>query len=198
MRQRIVLALGLTLLAIVAVPLAVFLGIAGLIWKIMNWLLERSDVKCSKIAALLLLPVLLCTAGCSVKSGIRSGYEKVISAMGTLTPTPNAALIGVRTPGRDDCTGAYAASCEKARGKDVVFGGCGLQTRRLEITGSVSCQAGFVQILLKNGSKEIRLTPNSSGSIAESICGAGGDWYLSVEYADFSGSVTLCSRDSTQ
>ena len=115
-------------------------------------------MKCSKIAALLLLPVLLCTAGCSVKSGIRSGYEKVISAMGTLTPTPNAALIGVRTPGRDDCTGAYAASCEK----------------------------------------EIRLTPNSSGSIAESICGAGGDWYLSVEYADFSGSVTLCSRDSTQ
>ena len=125
-------------------------------------------MKCSKIAALLLLPVLLCTAGCSVKSGIRSGYEKVISAMGTLTPTPDAALIGVRTPGRDDCTGAYAASCEKARGKDVVFGGCGLQTRRLEITGSVSCQAGFVQILLKNGSKEIRLTPNSSGSIAES------------------------------
>lgn len=54
-------------------------------------------MKCSKIAALLLLPVLLCTAGCSVKSGIRSGYEKVISAMGTLTPTPNAALIGVRT-----------------------------------------------------------------------------------------------------
>ena len=34
-------------------------------------------MKCSKIAALLLLPVLLCTAGCSVKSGIRSGYEKV-------------------------------------------------------------------------------------------------------------------------
>ena len=45
MRQRIVLALGLTLLAIVAVPLAVFLGIAGLIWKIMNWLLERIDVQ---------------------------------------------------------------------------------------------------------------------------------------------------------
>ena len=49
-------------------------------------------MKCSKIAALLLLPVLLCTAGCSVKSGILSGYEKVISAMGTLTPTPDAAL----------------------------------------------------------------------------------------------------------
>ena len=32
MRQRIVLALGLTLLTIVAVPLAVFLGIACLLY----------------------------------------------------------------------------------------------------------------------------------------------------------------------
>lgn len=78
-------------------------------------------MKYSKIVALLLLPILLCTAGCSVKSGILSGYEKVVSTMGALTLTPDAALIGVRTPGRDDCTGAYAASCEKARGKDVVL-----------------------------------------------------------------------------
>ena len=73
-------------------------------------------MKCSKILALLLLPVLLCTAGCSVKSGIRSGYEKVISAMGTLTPTPNAALIGVRTPGRDDCTGVSSQCPDHTEG----------------------------------------------------------------------------------
>ena len=40
-----VIGLGLMLLAVVAVPLAVFLGIAGAVWKIMNWLLERSDVQ---------------------------------------------------------------------------------------------------------------------------------------------------------
>ena len=45
-------------------------------------------MKCSKILALLLLPVLLCTAGCSVKSGIRSGYEKVISAIVNTTAEP--------------------------------------------------------------------------------------------------------------
>ena len=46
--QKLLLMFGLSntpLLAIVAVPLAVFLGIAGLIWKIMKWLLERSDVQ---------------------------------------------------------------------------------------------------------------------------------------------------------
>ena len=49
MGQRIyrgaVLAVGLMLLAIAAVPLAVFLGIAGAVWKSMNWLLERNDTK---------------------------------------------------------------------------------------------------------------------------------------------------------
>ena len=49
MRQRIyrgaVLAVGLMLLAVAAVPLAVFLEIAGAVWKIMNWLLERGNAE---------------------------------------------------------------------------------------------------------------------------------------------------------
>ena len=48
-RQRLyrgaVLAVGLMLLAVAAVPLAVFLGIAGAVWKIMNWLLERGNAE---------------------------------------------------------------------------------------------------------------------------------------------------------
>ena len=49
MRQRIyrgaVLAVGLMLLAVAAVQLAVFLGIAGAVWKIMNWLSERGNAE---------------------------------------------------------------------------------------------------------------------------------------------------------
>ncbi len=151
-------------------------------------------MKHSKIIALLLLPVLFCTVGCSTKSDFLSRYERAISSIGTMTLTPDTALIGARTAGKDDYTGAYAASCEKTRGKDIVFGGCDLQTRCLEITGSVSCQTGFIQILVKNGSEEIRLIPDSGGNIAHSIYGFGGDWYLSVEYTNFSGSVAICSR----
>ena len=42
MRQRIYRG---AVLAVTAVPLAVFLGIAGAVWKIMNWLLERGNAE---------------------------------------------------------------------------------------------------------------------------------------------------------
>ena len=49
MRQRIyrgaVLAVGLMLLAVAAVALSVFLGIAVAVWKIRNWLLERGNAE---------------------------------------------------------------------------------------------------------------------------------------------------------
>ena len=68
---------------------------------------------------------------------------------------------------------------------DVVFGGCSLQARRLQVTGSVACQSGFVQLIVKNGSDELWLTPDANGNISQEITGSGGDWYLSVEYAEF-------------
>lgn len=40
-----VLGIGLILLAAAAVPLAILLGIAVIVWKSMNWLLERSHTK---------------------------------------------------------------------------------------------------------------------------------------------------------
>ena len=130
-------------------------------------------MKLRKIWVLPLLLTLVCSVGCGGKADLLHGYEKVVSSMGSLARTSEHKLIGTRTCGSDNYTGAYAATCRQARGKDVVFGGCSLQARRLQVTGSVACQSGFVQLIVKNGS--------------------GGDWYLSVEYADFSGSVTLCS-----
>ena len=75
---------------------------------------------------------------------------------------------------------------------------CGF--RRVQLAGKAAashglgcCQSGFVQLIVKNGSDELWLTPDANGNISQEITGSGGDWYLSVEYADFSGSVTLCS-----
>ena len=49
MRQRIyrgaVLAVGLMLLAVAAIPLAILLGITVIVWKSMNWLLERGNAE---------------------------------------------------------------------------------------------------------------------------------------------------------
>lgn len=40
-----VLGIGLILLAATAIPLAILLGITVIVWKSMNWLLERNDTK---------------------------------------------------------------------------------------------------------------------------------------------------------
>lgn len=137
--------------------------------------------------------LLLCNTGCTGRDAILHGYEKIVSTMGSLTRTKKSDLIGNRTDGSDDYTGAYAATCKTARGKDVVFGGCDLQTRQLSITGSIACQEGILQIMVKNGREEIYITPDPKGNIAEEITGTGGDWYLIVDYADFTGTVSLCS-----
>lgn len=40
-----VLGIGLILLAAAAISLAILLGITVIVWKSMNWLLERNDTK---------------------------------------------------------------------------------------------------------------------------------------------------------
>lgn len=150
-------------------------------------------MKLRKIWVLPFLLLFLFSTGCAGKESILHSYERVVSAMGKLTCTPEYALIGTRMNRDDNYTGAYAAACEQARGTDIVFGGCSLQTRKIKVTGEVSCQSGLVQLLIKNGSDELRLIPDAAGKISQEITETGGDWYLAVKYADFSGNVTLCS-----
>ena len=140
MRQRIyrgaVLAVGLMLLAVAAVPLAVFLGIAGAVWKIMNWLLGKGQcrMKLRKIWVLPLLLTLVCSVGCGGKADLLHGYEKVVSSMGSLARTSEHKLIGTRTCGSDNYTGAYAATCRQARGKRCGF-------RRVQLAGKAGCKS---------------------------------------------------------
>ena len=131
-------------------------------------------MKLRKIWVLPLLLTLVCSVGCGGKADLLHGYEKVVSSMGSLARTSEHKLIGTRTCGSDNYTGAYAATCRQARGKDVVFGGCSLQARRLQVTGSVACQSGFVQLIVKNGSDELWLTPDANGNISQEITGSGG------------------------
>lgn len=135
----------------------------------------------------------LCSCGVDT---ITSGYEKMISTMGSFSLTKKSDLIGVRTEGVDDYTGAYAASCEIARGRDVVFGGCSTRSRCFKITGKVEIQSGIVRISIKNGTQSDQyLIPDKYGNIEEEVNSKGGDYYLFVDYADFTGTVVLCCEE---
>lgn len=80
----------------------------------------------------------------------------------------------------------------------MVFGGCSIQTRTLWLTGTVGARNGIVEIYVLNGDKEKEyLTPNEQGMFSKIIQNQGGNCYVVVDYADYTGTVTLSSEYPT-
>ena len=101
---------------------------------------------------LLLCSSLLCCAGCADgKDMLLSAYEKTISSLGDFQRTDSFLLRGTREDGEDAYTGTYTATCKKTRAKDVVFGGCSIESRDLSITGTVGAQ--------NNISRQMQMAP---------------------------------------
>lgn len=147
------------------------------------------------ISLLLLCSSLLCCAGCADgKDMLLSAYEKTISSLGDFQRTDSFLLRGTREDGEDAYTGTYTATCKKTRAKDVVFGGCSIESRDLSITGTVGAQNGIIEIYVLNGSEEKQyFTPDADGTFSGTVHSNGGDCYLVVDYADFTGTVALQS-----
>lgn len=81
------------------------------------------------------------------KGKLLYGYEKTRSSLGGFQRTSKQQLYRMRLDGEDAYTGTYQADCRNVRGKDVVFGGCSIQTRTLWLTGTVGARNGIVEIL---------------------------------------------------
>ncbi len=141
-----------------------------------------------------------CSVGCgNAKDGILSIYEKTISSLGDFQRTDSFLLRGTREDGEDAYTGTYRATCRKTRAKDVVFGGCSTASRELYITGTIGAQEGVIEIYALNGTDGKQyFTPNMDGTFSGTIRSNGGDCYLVVDYADFTGTVTLQSSYTEQ
>lgn len=82
--------------------------------------------------------------------------------------------------------GNVSGRLSERTGKDVVFGGCSIQTRTLWLTGTVGARNGIVEIYVLNGDKEKEyLTPNEQGMFSKIIQNQGGNCYVVVDYADY-------------
>ncbi len=149
-----------------------------------------------RIFLLLFCSGLLCCSGCADgKEMLLSAYEKTISSLGDFQRTDSFLLCGKRIDGADAYTGTYTATCKKTRAKDVVFGGCSTKSRDLSITGTVGAQDGVIEIYVLNGNeKKQYFTPDVDGTFSGIVHSSGGDCYLVVDYADFTGTVTLQSN----
>lgn len=118
-------------------------------------------------------------------------WDRFVEMLGKTQITPDAKLIGERTPGEDTYVGTYYAHCNHASGRDVVFGGGSIQERTVQLQGHVDTENGAVQIRVRLGDEVSYVTPNAAGDFAAGFSLKGGGNYLMLDYEDFSGTITL-------
>ena len=192
MKEKLVMGIGIGCLLILAIPIGMLILLATLIWNGMDLLFRFW----SRRSRFLIWSMEMCVA--NWKSKLLYGYEKTLSSLGGFQRTSKQQLYGMRLDGEDAYTGTYQADCRNVRGKDVVFGGCSIQTRTLWLTVTVGARNGIVEIYVLNGDKEKEyLTPNEQGMFSKIIQNQGGNCYVVVDYADYTGTVTLSSEYPT-
>lgn len=118
-------------------------------------------------------------------------WDRLVEMLGRTQITPDAKLIGIRTTGEDGYVGTYDADCNQSTGRDVVFGGGSVKARTVHLQGYVECLSGTAQIHARFGERVEELRPDENGNFEASYQLTGGGNYLMVDYAGFSGTITM-------
>ena len=147
---------------------------------------------CLVLAALLMAATL---ASCRWESEdtqrVVDGYEALVSVVGSFQITNDRELIGSRMRGTDAYTGSYTADCQDADGRDVIFGGASIRTRRLHLTGQVRTEAGTARLRIRLGEEAQYWEPDENGCFDIPLLLSGGGNYIMVDFEGFRGTVEL-------
>lgn len=148
----------------------------------------------------LTLLLLFSLTGCKHWTGeeLYQWAENWSASLGQSQLTADADLIGTRTPGTDDYTGSYQATCSHVTGRDVIFGGGSLHTRTLTLSGSVHAQNGQATIRIRQNEDVTLLAPDEAGNFSITLYLENGGNYIMVIYEDFSGTITLTAEDPSE
>lgn len=141
----------------------------------------------------LLLPLTACRLRVAPDEAV--GFvENLARIIGSFQVTSDKDLIGERSRGEDVYTGRYWAECEGNTGKDVVFGGASLESRRLYVSGYVNASSGKAVIRIRTNVDVTELEPDEDGYFETELKLEPGGNYIMVRYEDFSGTVELTSK----
>ena len=111
--------------------------------------------------------------------------------LGASQITGDSDLIGERLCGRDAYTGRYLAECDGNTGKDVVFGGGSIETRKVYICGYVMAYSGKATVRIRMNEDVIVLEPDEDGYFSTEVNMNSGGNYIMVNYENFTGTVDL-------
>ena len=101
-------------------------------------------------------------------------------------------MIGERTLSGDDYyTGSYAAQCENADGRDVVFGGASVYEKKLKVTAKVETTSGTATFRIRIGAEVEEHTADEEGNLELDLELESGNIYIMIDYSDFSGTLEM-------
>lgn len=142
----------------------------------------------------LLLPLTACRFRYMNPGEVSGFLENLSGIVGSFQITADSNLIGERGSGEDAYTGRYWAACEGNTGKDVIFGGASLESRKLYVSGYVNCCSGRAVVRIRMNGDVTELEPDEDGYFETELKLDSGGNYIMVRYENFIGTVELTSK----
>ncbi|MGN8630684.1 hypothetical protein ACTNEW_03635 [Blautia sp. HCP3S3_G3] len=151
------------------------------------------------IAGTLLICVLTVLSGCSAWNNNSDGIkiieqvENWTEALGKKQITKDSDLCGERTleQSGDYYSGSYNAQVEQMTGRDVVFGGAGVEERTVICNGNIETKSGSAEIRVRMNEEVVYISPDDNGYFEKVLSFESGGNYIMVDYEDFTGSIDL-------
>lgn len=138
--------------------------------------------------------------GCAEKENSNDSEGRTIEQLSEWTGklgmtqiTEDESLCGTRTLENEEdyYTGNYIAETDHVTGRDVVFGGAGIEERTIVCSGTVNIKTGSIKIRVRMNEEVVYVSPDESGHFEKEFSFASGGNYIMVDYEDFTGNIDL-------
>lgn len=133
------------------------------------------------------------TSICNDGSGVIERMKEWSEVLGKRQITKDSELCGERTWEQegDYYSGSYNAQVEQMTGRDVVFGGAGMEERTIICSGNIDRETGSLKIRVRMNEEVVYISPDESGNFEAELSFVSGGNYIMVDYEEFTGSIDL-------
>lgn len=125
--------------------------------------------------------------------GVIEQIREWTGTLGKKQLTTDADLCGTRTLEQEEdyYTGSYTAKVEQMTGRDVVFGGAGIEERTVICSGMIDRKSGDIKIRVRMNEEVVCVSPDENGYFEKEFSFASGGNYIMVDYEEFTGNIDL-------
>lgn len=150
------------------------------------------------LLVLLIFCMLFSVSSCKIDSDrLYNFLDNMAEDLGNHQITESKDLIGSRILNEDAYTGNYQAHCDGNTGRDVIFGGGSIESKKLHVYGTIHTYAGKATVRIRLNEDIKELSVKEDGSFETKLSLDSGGNYIMLDYEDFSGEIELRSEYET-